>query len=135
MNLSFQSSNGIEDDASVHDAIVISLQAEIEEREKVIEQESAALQPEKNPTTNTSDNTSATAQISDQNQMAEAAAVAAAAASAVNNVVVTLSTNVDNIVSLSTNVENEVSKETPKFKKSSLSSHGRNYRKRSHEED
>ena len=122
MNLSFQSSNGIEDDASVHDAIVISLQAEIEEREKVIEQESAALQPDKNPTTNTSDNTSATAQISDQNQMAEAAAVAAAAASAVNNVVVTLSTN-------------EVSKETPKFKKSSLSSHGRNYRKRSHEED
>ena len=88
----------------------------------MIEQESAALQPDKNPTTNTSDNTSATAQISDQNQMAEAAAVAAAAASAVNNVVVTLSTN-------------EVSKETPKFKKSSLSSHGRNYRKRSHEED
>ena len=84
----------------------------------MIEQDSAALQPDKNPTTNTSDNTSATAQISDQNQMAEAAA----AASAVNNVVVTLSTN-------------EVSKETPKFKKSSLSSHGRNYRKRSHEED
>ena len=127
MNLSFQSSNGIEDDASVHDAIVISLQAEIEEREKVIEQESAALQPEKNPTTNTSDNTSATAQISDQNQMAEAAAAsAAAAASTVNNVVVTMSTNVENEVS---------SKETPKFKKSSLSSHGRNYRKRSHEED
>ena len=131
MNLSFQSSNGIED-ASVHDAIVISLQAEIEEREKVIEQESAALQPEQNFTANTSEHTSTTAQISDQNQMPEAAA---AEASAVNNVVVTLSTNVNNVVSLSTNVENEVSKETPKFKKSSLSSHGRNYRKRSHEED
>ena len=119
-NLSIQTSNGI-DDPRVDEAIVISLRAEIEEREKQIEQESSVIKPpdsppnivynNSQPSSSTTAATTVAAQNSDQNQLSEASA------SAVNN------------------GESEVAKETPRFKKSSLSSHGRNYRKRSHEED
>ena len=103
------------DDEDVHREIVISLQAEIEEREKLIEREEAESEEQKETKTDCDKGSSETSERCEQN-------------------VLQTVTDLPTTTTTTDTSENNNRKETPKFKKSFLSQ-GRNYRKPSHEDD